>query len=261
MPSASPKNASLTLVGTGIKFLSHLTTEAKAHIEQADCVLYLVNEPAMKAWIEETNRNAEALDFLYAKQGSRTESYQQITRYIVDIVKSEQHVCVALYGHPTVFAQPALHAAEETRKLGIETRILPGISAEDCLFADLGINPGSGCLSLEATDLLIHDRLIDPTCHVILWQIGLTGIITHTENPDPKPGLALLADQLKKTYSENHPITLYVAAQYPSFEPQTIELTLNELADSHPPRLATLYIPPAKAVNANQRIIEQLGLA
>jgi hypothetical protein len=37
--------------------------------------------------------------------------------------------------------------------------MLPGISAEDCLFADLGIDPGIyGCQSYEATDFLANGR-------------------------------------------------------------------------------------------------------
>jgi hypothetical protein len=35
--------------------------------------------------------------------------------------------------------------------------MLPAISAEDCLFADLGVDPADhGCPSYEATDFLVH---------------------------------------------------------------------------------------------------------
>ncbi len=58
-------SGSLIIVGSGIKFLSHLTTEAKAYIEQSEKVLYLVNEPVMKQWIQSTNPLSESLDPLY----------------------------------------------------------------------------------------------------------------------------------------------------------------------------------------------------
>ena len=61
------KNESLTLVGSGIKSLSHLTMEAKTYITQSEKVLYLVNEPAMKEWIQGANKNTESLDYLYFK--------------------------------------------------------------------------------------------------------------------------------------------------------------------------------------------------
>jgi hypothetical protein len=43
--------SSLVVVGSSIKFISHLTTEAKTYIEQSNKVLYLVNEPAIKEWV------------------------------------------------------------------------------------------------------------------------------------------------------------------------------------------------------------------
>ena len=49
------KKPSLVVVGSGIKFMSHLTIEAKSYIEQSDKVLYLVNDPLMKKWIQDSN--------------------------------------------------------------------------------------------------------------------------------------------------------------------------------------------------------------
>ncbi len=134
---ASSKNSSLVVVGSGIKFLSHLTTEARAYIEQSDKLLYLVNDPAMQEWIEKANTNAESLAEIYHKHSLRRESYHAITEYILKILRQDQHVCVVLYGHPTVFSQPALNAVRQAQQQGYYTKILPGVSAEDCLFADL----------------------------------------------------------------------------------------------------------------------------
>ena len=47
---------------------------------------------------------------------------------------------------------------------GFNAQMLAGISAEDCLFADLGLDPGkNGCQSFEATDFLIRRRQFEPT--------------------------------------------------------------------------------------------------
>ena len=51
----------LIIVGSGIKFMSHLTVETKACIIKADKVLYLVNEPLIEKWIKESNTSAESL--------------------------------------------------------------------------------------------------------------------------------------------------------------------------------------------------------
>jgi hypothetical protein len=53
-------------------------------------------------------------------------------------------LCVALYGHPGVFACVGHEAIERARAEGIDAQMLPGISAEDCLFAELGVDPAVG---------------------------------------------------------------------------------------------------------------------
>ena len=42
----------LIITGSGIKSLSHLTVESQAAIEQADIVLYLLNEPILAQWVD-----------------------------------------------------------------------------------------------------------------------------------------------------------------------------------------------------------------
>ena len=150
------KNASLVVVGTGIKFLSHLTVEAKAYIQQSDIVLFLVNEPAMKEWILKNSKQAESLDFLYFKYSLRKECYQAIAEYILEALRKIQHVCVVFYGHPSVFVDPGIEAVKIALNEGFYSKILPGISAADCLYADLLIDPGTrGCHSFEATRLIL----------------------------------------------------------------------------------------------------------
>jgi uncharacterized protein YabN with tetrapyrrole methylase and pyrophosphatase domain len=167
---------SLVVAGTGIKFISHLSTETIAYIKQSDKVIYSLNEPAIEAWIKKNNSNVQSLNFLEHDDKHRIVNYQEITNYIVNEVKKSQHVCVVFYGHPTVFAKSALDAVVQLEKENYFTKILPAISSEDCLFADLRIDPGShGCQSYEATDFLLRRKKIDPSSHLILWQIGLIG--------------------------------------------------------------------------------------
>ena len=192
-------NASLTVVGTGIKFKSHLTVEAEAYIKESDIVLYLV--------------------------------------------------CFVLYGHPTIFAKPALDAVLQARNEGFYAKILPGISAEDCLFADLLINPGaSGCQSYEATDFLIYQRKIDTSCHVILWQVGIIGALGYSKEHDNTCGSNVLSHALAKYYERDHQIILYEAAQYPHLEPRINISTLNELPHADCTQLTTLCSPPIRRI-------------
>lgn len=241
------RKASLVIVGSGIKFLSHLTNEARVYIEQSDKVLYLVNDPAMKEWIKKTAREFESLDPLYTKYPLRLDCYNAITDYILKILHhTDQHLCVVLYGHPSVFSLPGLNAAIRAKEEGYDVRILPGISAEDCLFADLLIDPGVyGCQSFEATDFLLYRRQFDSSCHLILWQIDIIGVLDNPLLHDNRKGASILVDYLKSYYNVDHEVILYEAAQYPSFEPKILKLPLNKLPTANFSRISTLYIPPA----------------
>ena len=251
--------ASLVVVGSGIKFVSHLTTEARVHIEQAEKVLFLVNDPAMQIWIQRQNKNAESLDPIYTQYPLRLDCYRAITAYILETVRKEQHVCVVLYGHPTVFAQPALNAVIQAKKEGYFARVLPGICASDCLFADLLIDPSSsGCQFYETTDFLIYRRPFNPTSHLLLWQVGFIGSLDHTQNYDNQRGAQLLVDYLSTAYPLDHEVVLYEAAQYPHLEPHIEKHLLKQLPNASFSSLMTLYVPPAYKATYDPKILEYL---
>jgi uncharacterized protein YabN with tetrapyrrole methylase and pyrophosphatase domain len=254
-------SASLVVVGSGIKSISHLTTEAKAYIEQSNKVLYLLNEPAMKSWIQRINANAESLDPIYTAYPLREQSYLAITNHILNAVRQNQHVCVALYGHPAVFATPALEAVVQAKQEGYFAKVLPGISSEDCLFADLLIDPAShGCLSLEATDLLVHRRKIDVSCHVILWQVSVIGMLGHEKSYDNQNGLNMLYAYLIKYYPLCHELILYSASQYPGLDPMIKKFPLGHLREMQFTRVTTLYVPPLKRPMSNKKALAKLKI-
>ena len=92
-------------------------------------------------------------------------------------VRKGLDVVGAFYGHPGVFVSPSHRAIAIAREEGYRARMLPGISAEDCLFADLGIDPSNpGCVSYEASELLIRDLPVVATSHLVLWQVGVVGV-------------------------------------------------------------------------------------
>jgi tetrapyrrole methylase family protein/MazG family protein len=254
-------NTSLVVVGSGIKFMSHITTEARAYIVKSDCVLYLVNEPATREWIQQTNPNSESLEKLYSQHPLRQQNYQAITDYILEKVREQQHVCVVMYGHPVVFAQPALNAAIQAKAEGYFAKVLPGISAEDCLFADLLIDPSScGCMSVEATDFLLHNRNFSANSHLIIWQVGMIGGLGHVSLHDNSKGIHLLVKHLQLQYPDTHPVTLYEAAQYPHFEPHIQCLPLKQLPDISISHIATLYVPPAIKAHTDPTMLNALGI-
>jgi uncharacterized protein YabN with tetrapyrrole methylase and pyrophosphatase domain len=168
---ASDRRGSLIVVGTGIKLIGHTTLETVACIERAEKLLYLVTDPTTAAWLRQLNPTAESLDDTYAEGKSRYRTYEEMTDRIVSAVQSGLHVCAAFYGHPGVFVSASHESIRRLRRGGFSARMLPGVSAEDCLVADLGMDPAKdGCQSFEATDFLVSRRRFDPTSALILWQ-------------------------------------------------------------------------------------------
>jgi uncharacterized protein YabN with tetrapyrrole methylase and pyrophosphatase domain len=252
--------ASLTLVGSGIKFYSHLTHECKSYINQSDLVLYLVNDPAMKLWIKNNSKKSESLDDIYVQHTDRLKCYHAITSYILKCVNDNQHVCVVLYGHPCVYSMPGLNAIKKAENEGFDTCILPGISAEDCLFADLKIDPSTiGCQSFEATDYLVYRRKLDTTCHVIFWQIDAIGLLDHSILQN-KLGLELLLNNLTQHYPPHHEVIIYEAAQYACFHPRITRICLKEIVDVSLTKISTLYVPPTHRATPDQEILRKLNL-
>lgn len=63
------------------------------------------------------------------------------------------------------------------REEGHAVKMYPGVSALDCLFADLEVDPARlGCAIYEARDLLVRERPLLLSSHVILLQVWVVGI-------------------------------------------------------------------------------------
>jgi hypothetical protein len=126
---------------------------------------------------------------------------------------------------------------------------MPAISAEDCLFADLGIDPArNGCHSFEATDFLIHKRKFDPSSNLILWQIGVIGEMGFDKNNKySRKGLKILINFLLNYYNHDHTTVVYEASISTLGNPYINCVTLGNLESTKITVMSTLYIPPKKS--------------
>ncbi len=163
---------------------------------------------------------------------------------IMDALAQRLDVCVALYGHPGVFVNPSHEAIAAARELGYPARMLPAVSAEDCLIADLGIDPGeTGLQTYEATDFLMHRRAVDTTTPLILWQVSMIGA-WHTVSEPNVEGVRILAERLVEMYGGGHEVVFYEAASYPVGDAEIVSVRLDALGDTTVTAMATLYVPP-----------------
>jgi hypothetical protein len=124
--------------------------------------------------------------------------------------------------------------------------MLPGISAEDCLFADLEIDPGrTGWQSHEATNLLLQGHPVDPTAALVLWQVGIVGNVHYVPEGDTSR-LPELVRYLERWYPREHETVLYEASPYPIADAKVLRVPLSALVEADVAPLATLYVPPTR---------------
>ncbi|MAO30166.1 MAG: methylase [Alteromonas sp.] len=257
------KKGQLIVVGTGISVAGQMTLAAKSHIENADIVFMGIMNKVGEHAVKNLNPNSISLDDLYQEGKSRAVTYDQMADRIVQAVSEGHKVCVAFYGHPGVFVTPSHEAIRRVRELGLNAQMLPGVSAEDCLIADLGIDPSRfGCQSYEATQFLFRDYRIDPYMTQIIWQIGLAGeaslsVLDATHN---QLGLVMLADILREHYPDNHELIIYEAATLPICEPKIQKILLSELTLAKLTLISTLVVPSLGLPEYRQDRLAKLGL-
>lgn len=254
-----PGTGSLTVVGTGLRAGLDTTLAARAALEAAEEVLYLSNDPFSEEWILRLRPSAASLAGCYWLGEPRRHAYQRMVRMIVAPVLGGRHVCAAFYGHPGVFVRPAHAAIDEVRRAGLDAQMLPGISAADALFADVGLDPGdSGCQSFEATDFLVHRRRFDPTSVLLLWQIG--GIGRRDLAPGGRRGLEVLTGVLCESYPAEHEVTVYEANFLPVLAPRIHRVRLEALPNCAVSLRSTLFVPARPPRPPDLEVLRELGL-
>lgn len=248
---ASSFAGSLTVVGSGIRAGLQTTPEAMRCITGADKVLYLFTDRVPVAWIKRINPSAQSLEGFYSTEKDRLQTYEEMIEEILSWVRRGLTVCVVFYGHPGVFVAPSHEAIRRARAEGFLARMFPGVSAEDCLFADLGVDPGIwGCQSFEATNLLLFRRSFDTCTPLVLWQIAGVGVRRGTREPSAA-GLRVLAEFLQDRYGPDHEVVLYEASPYPVFDSIVQRVRLRDLPAANITPMCTLYVPPQRTPPPN----------
>jgi siroheme synthase len=239
---------------------SHLTPLARSHIENADVVFMAVSDGIVELWLKQMHPDVRSLQHFYREGKSRARTYRQMVDAMLKEVRAGKRVCGAFYGHPGVFALPPHEAIAIARREGYAAHMEPGISAEDCLYADLGIDPGTfGCQHYEASQFLFYKRRIDPSAYLILWQIGIVGDRSLARFSTGAQYRRVLLDLLGQDYPPEHEVILYRAATLPIDKPHVLRTPLKDLPSVGIDLADTLVIPPARALEANAELIDRLA--
>lgn len=199
------RRGSLVIVGSGIKPLSDMTADAQAQISRADAVLYCVADPATERELHRLNPRSRSLYGLYGNDKPRIETYKEMVDAILAEVRNDRTVCAVFYGHPGIFAWSPHVAITMARSEGYRAEMHPGISAQDCLVADLGIDPSTcGMQTMDATEFLVHARQLDTYSHVLIWQAECVGDDGFNFGGYSRRNFPLLIERLLQFYPFDH---------------------------------------------------------
>jgi uncharacterized protein YabN with tetrapyrrole methylase and pyrophosphatase domain len=242
---------SLVCVGVGIRAIAETSLSTIESIKHADRAFFAVNDVVALTWLRRLNPNSESLHDLYAVGKLRKKTYAEMVAKIVTAVSDGAGVCAVTYGHPGVFAFPFHESIRRVRALGLAAVMYPAVSAEDCLFADLGFDPSQGgCQSYEASDFVRRRPLTDVRSHLILWQIALIGEVGYQRSDGlwSSAGLRTLIDVLLERYDADHEVIVYESSRHPLFESRVERISLSRLMEANVTVMATLYVPPVAAI-------------
>jgi uncharacterized protein YabN with tetrapyrrole methylase and pyrophosphatase domain len=260
MSTAVQQRGSLACVGLGMMLGAHLGPRARAYIEQAEVVFVAVSDALVELWVQQMHRDVRSLQPFYAEGKSRRQTYHEMVDAMLAEVRAGRSVCGAFYGHPGVFATVPHEAIAQARTEGFDAVMEPGVSAEDCLYADLGIDPGrTGCQHYEANQYLFYRRPTDPAAYLVLWQVGIAGDRSGRRFTTTAAHRRLLVDRLLEDYPASHEVIIYEAATLPISAPRKQHVPLLCLADTELHMHSTLVIPPASAMVPDEIMLARLA--
>ena len=253
------KSGNIVCVGTGMMLGAHISPRSRSHIEQADVVFVAVSDPVVELWLKEMHQDVRSLQPYYSEGKSRHTTYREMVEAMLVEVRSGKRVCGAFYGHPGVFAFAPHKVIEQARSEGFAAHMEPGISAEDCLYADLGIDPGRfGCQHYEASQFMFYQRQIDSSAYLVLWQVGIAGDRSFRRYATEPAYRQLMIELLLEHYPLDHEVIVYEAATLPIGTPRVQRLPLGELSNTALYLQSTLVLPPCRALQRNEAMLSRI---
>jgi len=218
---------SLVIVDTGVVAVNQVTVEGYRWIQLSDRVLFLGADPVTEHWIRTLNENVESLNGI--------ETADEIVERMLDHVRAGLAVCLAYHGQSPLTAQVVREAIALSRTENLPAAIVPGVSALDCLFFDLGLDPlRHGCQIFGAEHFLELRRRPDPSAALI---------VSLSEDTACAELLALLQTE----YGVEHEAIIYEPARYAVLEPVIRRSTIGSISEGDLAGFSNLYIPPKDA--------------
>jgi precorrin-4 methylase len=254
------ENGSIIVAGSGIS-LGHLTMETQNYIENSDIVLYVLTDIVTENWVKSHSLRCESMKSYYSEGVNRIETYTRMSDRVLKAARDGMQTCALFYGHPGVFVTPSHDIIKRAKVEGIKAKMLPGISAEDCLIADLGFDPGTtGCQAFEATDFLLFARKPETSAWLIIWQPEAIGDLTYTKNRQTTEKIDVLKEYLLNFYDKETPIAVYEANTYSIGIAKIVWSTIHKMDKLELTGISTFGIPPASNPLLDEKAVGYLGI-
>ena len=220
--STRATTGSLVIVNTGVMAVNQVTVEAKHWIQHSDRVLFLGSDPVTERWIQTLNNSVESLN--------RLETSDEIVERTLDHMRAGLAVCLAFHERSALSTEVSRQAIEQSRADGFAAAVVPGVSALDCLFADLGLDLSSGGCRIYGAEAFVERGRPDLSSALVLYL------------SDDSPLSELLA-LLRPAYGEEQKAVLYEPARYAVLEPAVRRCTIRDIGEADLAQFSILYIP------------------
>ena len=143
-------------------------------------------------------------------------------------------VCLAFHGRSALSTEVSRQALEQSRVDGFAAAVVPGVSALDCLFADLGLGLLSSGCRIYGTEAFVERGRPDLSSALVLYL------------SDDSPLSELLA-LLRPAYGEEQKAVLYEPARYAVLEPVVRRCSIGDIGEADLAQVSILYIPAKDA--------------
>lgn len=234
------------IVGLGIVNVRQITHEVDEALQRSREVLLVAQGFGMVEYVNQLCSNVTDLSSAYREGDNRINAYNMMTAKVIEAALDHPPVTFALYGHPLVFALPPFQILKIAPLFELRVKTLPGISAMDCLFVDLKLDPARGLQIYEATDLLLRQRPLQPDVPCLIWQIGAVETQLYSMRTSKPERFLRMKNYLLKFYPPEHKIVAVYSSSFPLAPSLLTEFAITDF-ESHSQEIhpgATLYVPP-----------------
>ena len=237
------------IVGLGVLNVDQITRETERAIRRSNEVLYVDTGIATRTYLTGLCPKVTSLfETSYRETAHRLNAYHHMAACVLEAALDHPPVTFAMHGHPIVGAYAPFLIVDMANVLGLEARVLPGISAMDSLFAELMIDPCvAGMQMYEATDLLLRRRPLQPDVPALVWQIGCVETALHSGRVSRPERFERLRSHLLRFYPPQHEVSAVYSTPHPLMPSALQRFALLDICEQAHVLHAgfTLFIPPA----------------